>query len=103
MFPNSKIFLLEITPRRDEFHFKGMEVNSVVKGAIESNKFQLVCHSNLSKESLFFDKKYLNKFSGVRMMASNFGDCFAKSFPNWMIQKSHDCSTTPSPFCKETF
>ena len=64
-FANSKIFLSEITPRRDEFHLKGMEVNSMVKGAIQSNNFQLVRHSNLSKESLFFDKKHLNKFSGV--------------------------------------
>ena len=87
-FPNSKIFLSEITPRRDEFHLKGMEVNSMVKGAIESNNFQLVCHSNLSKESLFFDKKHLNKFSDVRMMANNFEECFAKSFSNWMIKKA---------------
>ena len=87
-FPNSKIFLSEITPRRDDFHLKGMEVNSMIKGAIESNNFQLVCHSNLSKESLFFDKKHLNKFSGVRMLANNFGEWFAKSFSNWMIKKA---------------
>ena len=87
-FPNSKILLSEITPKRDEFHLKGMEVNSMVKGAIMSINFQLVCHSNLSKESLFFDKKHLNKFRVVPMMAKNIGECFAKSFSNWMIKKA---------------
>ena len=53
MFPNSEIFLSEITPRRDQFHLKGMEVNSMIKGAIESYNFQLVCHSNLSKKNLY--------------------------------------------------
>ena len=38
-FPHSKIFLSEITPRRNEFHLKGMEVNSMVKGAIQFNNF----------------------------------------------------------------
>ena len=100
-FPNSKILLSEITPRRDEFHLKGMEVNSMIKGAIESNNFQLVCHSNLSKESLFFDKKHLNKFSDVRMMANNFGECFAKSFSNWMIKKVTIVQQRHLPFVRK--
>ena len=91
----------EITPRRDEFHLKGMEVNSMIKGAIESNNFQLVCHSNLSKESLFFDKKHLNKFSGIRMMANNFGECFAKSFLNWMIKKATIVQQRHLPFVRK--
>ena len=90
-------------PRRDEFHLKGMEVNSMVKGAIESNNFQLVCLSNLSKESLFFDKKHLNKFSSVRMMANNFGECFAKSFSNWMIKKATIVQQRHLPFVRTPF
>ena len=102
-FQKSKIFLSEITPRRDEFHLKGMEVNSMVKGAIESNNFQLVCHSNLSKESLFFDKKHLNKFSGVQMIANNFGEYFAKSFSNWMIKKATIVQQRHLPFVRKPF
>ena len=84
-FPTPKIFFSKLHQDGD-FHLKGVEVNSMVKRAIQSNNFQLVCHSNLTKGPLFFDKKHLNKFSGVQIKANNFGNCFAKSFPNWLIK-----------------
>ena len=59
-FPSAEVFLSEIIPRRDEFNLKGIEVNSILANAAQSASFKLIKHTNLARESLFFDRKHLN-------------------------------------------
>ena len=56
-FPTTKMILSEILPCNDEFNMKGTEFYSILAGVSVSSKFHLVKHSNLAKESLFFDRK----------------------------------------------
>ena len=81
-FPTAKIILSEILPRNDdEFNMKGTEVNSILAGASVSAKFHLVKHSNLAKQSFFFDRKHLNKFRCVAVMRRNISNVFPSLFP----------------------
>ena len=87
-FPTAKIILSEILPRNDEFNMKGTEVNSILAGASVSAKFHLVKHSNLAKQSFFFDRKHLNKFRGVAVMRRNISNVFSSLFPGIKINEN---------------
>ena len=87
-FPTAKIILSEILPRNDEFNMKGTEVNSILAGASVSAKFHLVKHSNLAKQSFFFDRKHLNKFRGVAAMRRNISKVFSSLFPGMKINEN---------------
>ena len=87
-FPTAKIILSEILPRNDEFNMKGTEVNSILAGASVSAKFHLVKHSNLAKQSFFFDRKHLNKFRGVAAMRRNISNVFSSLFPGVKINEN---------------
>ena len=58
--------------RRDEFKLKEMEVNSILANAAQSASFKLIKHTNLARESSFFDKKHLNKFQGVPVLRKKY-------------------------------
>ena len=45
-FPSAEVFLSEIIPRRDEFNFKGIEVNSILANSAQSASFKLIKHTN---------------------------------------------------------
>ena len=87
-FPTAKIILSEILPRNDEFNMKGTKVNSILAGASVSAKFHLVKHSNLAKQSFFFDRKHLNKFRGVAAMRRNISNVFYSLFPGIKINEN---------------
>ena len=54
-FQSANIFLPEILPHRDEFNLKGSEVNAILNSAMEHDKFDLIRHSNLARESFLYD------------------------------------------------
>ena len=84
-FSTAKIILSEILPHNNEFSIKGTELNSILAGASVSAKFHLVKHSNLAKQSFFFDRKHLNKFRGVTAMRRNISNVFSSLFPGIKI------------------
>ena len=77
----------EIIPRRNEFNLKGIGVNSILANAAQSASFKLIKHTNLARESLFFDRKHLNKFQGVPVLRKNICNSFSKVFPNLIINE----------------
>ena len=81
-FPNTKVFISEITPRRDEYNLKGIEVNSILKEEAQKGQFELIKHGNLAKETLFYDKVHLSKFKGITIMKNNIINSFKNIFPN---------------------
>ena len=81
-FPNTKVFISEITPRRDEYNLKGIEVNSILKEEAQKGQFELIKHGNLAKETLFYDKVHLSKFKGITITKSNIINSFKNIFPN---------------------
>ena len=87
-FLSTELFLSEIVPRRDEFNLKGIEVNSILASAAQSASFELIKHTNLARESLFFDRKHLNKFQRVPVLRKNICNSFSKVFPNVVINEN---------------
>ena len=81
-FPNTKVFISEITPRRDEYNLKGIEVNSILKEEAQKGEFELIKHGNLAKETLFYDTMHLSKFKGITIMKNNIVNSFKNIFPN---------------------
>ena len=99
-FPSAEVFLSEIIPRRDEFNLKGIEVNSILANAAQSASFTLIKHTNLARESLFFDRKHLNKFQGVPVLRKNICNSFSKVFPNLII---NEITQAQRPFNRSTY
>ena len=78
-FPNTKVFISEITPRKDEYNLKGIEVNSILKEEAPKGQIELIKLGNLAKETLFYDKGHLGKSKGITIMKNN---SFKNIFPN---------------------
>ena len=71
-----------ITPRRDEYNLKGIEVNSILKEEAQKGQFELIKDGNLAEETLFYDKVHLSKFKGITIMKNNIINSFKNIFPN---------------------
>ena len=99
-FPSANIFLSEILPRRDEFNLKGSEVNAILNSAAEHDKFDLIRHSNLARESFFYDRKHLSKYQGVNVLKSNISSSLVKRLPFIKINESSLQSQRPNYFSR---
>ena len=99
-FPSANIFLSEILPRRDEFNLKGSEVNAILNSAVEHDKFDLIRHSNLARESFFYDRKHLSKYQGVNVLKRNISSSLVKQLPFIKISESSLQSQRPNYFSR---
>ena len=72
-FPNSNIFLSEVTPRLDDLQRKVTHVNDFLKLKAVDDNLHLISHSNLQGKSLFYkdDVKHFHSSTGVRILAKN--------------------------------
>ena len=80
-FPSAEVFLSEIVPCRGIFNLKGIEVNSILANVAQSASFKLIKHTNLARESLFFDRKHLNNFQGVPVLRKTYVTAFQRCSP----------------------
>ena len=72
-FPNSNIFLSEVTPRLDDFQRKVTHFNDFLKLKAVDDNLHLISRSNLQGKSLFYkdDVKHFHSSTGVRILAKN--------------------------------
>ena len=99
-FPSASIFLSVILPPRDEFNLKGSEVNAILNSAAEHDKFDLIRHSNLARESFFYDRKHLSKYPGVNVLKRNISSSFVKRLPSIKVNESSLQSQRPNYFSR---
>ena len=99
-FPSANIFLSEILSRRDEFNLKGSEVNAILNSAAEHDKFDLIRHPNLARESFFYDRKHLSKYQGVNVLKRNISSSLVKRLPFIKISESSLQSQRPNYFIR---
>ena len=74
-YPDVKMYISGITPRRDSLNEKVKEVNSLLKDNIHRKKLLnvfFIDNDSLDNEELLYGNKHLKKDSGVRILASNF-------------------------------
>ena len=70
-YPDVKLYISGITPRRDSLNEKVKEVNRLLKDNIHRKKLLNVFfmdNDNLDNEELLYDNKHLKKDSGVRII-----------------------------------
>ena len=81
-YPDVKLYISVITPRRDSLNEKVKEVNRLLKDNIHRkillNVF-FMDNDNLDNEELLYDNKHLKKDSGVRILVSNLKRSVLKS------------------------
>ena len=75
-------------------------MNSILANAAQSASFKLIKHTNLARESLFFDRKHLNKFQGVPVLRKNICNSFSKVFPSLII---NEITQTQRPLNRSTY
>ena len=70
-YPDIKLYISGITPRRDSLNKKVKEVNRLLKDNIHKKKLLnvfFIDNDSLDNEELLYDKKHLKKDSGVRIL-----------------------------------
>ena len=81
-YPDVKLYISGIAPRRDSLNEKGKEVNHLLKDNIQRKKLLnvfFIDNDNLDNEELLYDNKHLKKDSGVHILVSNFKRSVLKS------------------------
>ena len=81
-YPDVKLYISGITPRRDSLIEKVKEVNRLLKDSIHREKLLnvfFIDNDNLDNEELLYDNKHLKKDSGVPMLVSNLKRSILKS------------------------
>ena len=78
-YPDVKLYISGITPRRDSLNEKVEEVNRLLKDSIHRGKLFFIDNDNLDNEELLYDNKHLEKDSGVRILVSNLKRSVLKS------------------------
>ena len=81
-YPDVKLYISGITPRRDSLNEKGKEVNRLLEDNIHSKKLLnvfFIDNDNLDNEELLYDNKHLKKDSGVHTLVSNLKRSVLKS------------------------
>ena len=81
-YPDVKLYISGITPRRDSLNEKAKEVNRLLKDNIHRKKLLnvfFIDNDNLDNEELLYDNKHLKKDSGMRMPVSNLKRSVLKS------------------------
>ena len=72
-YPNVKLYISGITPRRDSLNEKVKEVNRLLKDNIYRKQLLnvfFIDNDNLDNEELLYDNKHLKK-TGVHILVSN--------------------------------
>ena len=80
-YPNVKLYISGITPRRDSLNEKVKEVNRLLKDNIYRKQLLnvfFIDNDNLDNEELLYDNKHLKK-TGVRILVSNLKRSVLKS------------------------
>ena len=73
-YPDVKLYISGIAPRRDSLNEKVKEVNRLLKDNIHREKLLnvfFIDNDNLDNEELLYGNKHLKKDSGVRILVSN--------------------------------
>ena len=81
-YPDVKLYISGITPRKDSLNEKVKEVNRLLKDNIHRKKLLnvfFIDNDNLDNEELLYDNKHLKKDSGVRILVSNLKRSVLKS------------------------
>ena len=76
-FPDTKLFLSEVTPRSDSLNEKVLKINSLLKNCLFNiSNLKLVIHSNLADQIYFYDDKHFNRYKGIPSLARNLKSCY---------------------------
>ena len=73
-YPETKIYISGITPRKDDLNGVVTKINELLVKELESTEYhgiQFIDHSNFDKPEFLYDKKQIHKDNGVRILASN--------------------------------
>ena len=70
LFPDTTVFLSEITPRMDDLNQKVIAVNKIIRNAPILN-ISVISHENLNNGKFYDDYKHVNRTSGVAVLAKN--------------------------------
>ena len=68
LFPDTRAFLSEITPRMDGLNEKVIAVNKIIRNAPILN-ISVISHENLNNGKFYDDYKHVNRASGVAVLA----------------------------------
>ena len=91
-YPDVKLYISGITPRRDSLNEKVKEVNRLLKDNIHRKKLLnifFIDNDNLDNEELLYDNKHLKKDSGVRILVSNLNSTTKHHDYNYRKRKHH--------------
>ena len=76
-FPETKLFLSEVTPRSDSLNEKILKINSLLINCLFNiSNLKLVIHSNLADQIYFYDDKHFNRYKGIPSLARNLQSCY---------------------------
>ena len=76
-FPETKLFLSEVTPRSDSLNEKVLKINSLLKNCLFNiSNLKLVILSNLADQIYFYDDKHFNRYKGIPSLVRNLKSCY---------------------------